>query len=70
MTEIRAGLAQKQFFVPTDRLTSKSAYFQTIAESPTSVTVKPSTNIARQPSIRGPFFFPDLDEFAMALFTT
>lgn len=68
-TELRAGLAQKQFVIPTDLLTSKSPYFVALAQQqPSTPLVTATSSMVRQTSMRGPFFFPDLDEYAMALF--
>lgn len=64
-TEVRAGLTQKSFTVHTNLLVSKSPYFAEL-QRPEIVT----TTNSFQPTARlsGPFFFPELDEFAFALF--
>lgn len=60
LTEIRAGYVQKPFYIHTQLLMEKSTFFaemKSTAENP-------------QPPHRlsGPFFYPDLDEFAFAHF--
>lgn len=59
-TEIRAGLPHKPFYIHTELLVKKSPYFAAMQNTPDN----------QQPAHRlsGPFFFPELDEFAFAHF--
>ncbi|KAI9716961.1 MAG: hypothetical protein M1828_007475 [Chrysothrix sp. TS-e1954] len=73
-TEIRAGLVQKAFYIRTDLLISKSPYFASL-QNPAGGKSTSSSSISSLPSIAssrlgGPFFYPDLDEFAFALFVS
>lgn len=68
ITELLAGQTGKSFKVHTDLLKSRSPYFATLLTPPTTTSIAqtpltpPST-----PSTSPTFSFPDLDEFAFAL---
>jgi hypothetical protein len=56
VTELHVGLTKKEFFVHTDRLTRSSSFFRSVLDSPP------------KDAKTAPLAFPELDEFAFALF--
>ena len=62
-TDFLAGVSQKRFSVNTDLLVIKSPYFAALARPKT-----PCLGVPNARCLLGSFNYPDLDEFAFALF--
>jgi hypothetical protein len=73
MTTLLAGQSGKSFIVHTDLLTTRSPYFREIlstssSSGPRSHSTSSSTNMTTSITHHDTISYPDLDEFAFALF--